>query len=475
MPELPEGSHEDDHSKPTDSQKLGLLLQALTGQPPPHAENSYDIVPPFPTGGLGYSQLNELLLLLGYDRVTQAFFQLLVDGTLQYEPGSELRSLEALETGVERARKLSLLFFGNVKFGFKKLAHDVDELSFYYAATQPLDPDLFKRRHEPIHPVDPIPAGETFYLGYLVQKEIEDRIKKDPLDLEAVAENSALERVRQKGIRNHRAYLISDHLDVYVATSMRRRHEYLEIAEFTNAVFNHQRLRDLKLRWFDPTQAYCSDRIDKGLAEALMLKRANCTLYLAQESDTLGKDSELASTLAQGKPVIAYVPSPSDEEIADSVSRLATLYSRSEASIILERLQAISPNLAWTDAQVRRWLDASSEVDQGSAAALLVRTAHEHYDKRAEMLRESHPLGIQVNLDTGDANGVLVVRSVPDCAELIYRIVTGTLEFHIEKKVLNDVEYHFLRETISDSVFRVMTGDAMLTNSFWNFYLETVE
>jgi hypothetical protein len=281
--------------------------------------------------------------------------------------------------------------------------------------------------------------------------------------------------VREKGIRNHRAYLISDHLDVYVATSMRRRHEYLEVAEFTNDVFNDERIRDLKLRWFDPTQAYCSDRTDKGLAEALMLKRAKCTLYLAQESDTLGKDSELASTLAQGKPVIAYVPAPSEKDVADSVSRLARLYSRSEASIILERLQAISPNLAWTDPQVRRWLDVPTEMDQGRAAALLVKMARRHYDKRAETLRESHPLGIQVNLDTGVANGVLVVRSAHDCAELIFRIVTGTLEFRIKKELLNGVEYHFLRETISGSIFRVMTGDAMLMNSFWNFYLEAVE
>ena len=57
----------------------------------------------------------------------------------------------------------------------------------------------------------------------------------------------------------------------------------------------------------DAVLKYCEDRIDKGLSEALMLKRAKCTLFLAQESDTLGKDSELASTLAQGKPVIAYV------------------------------------------------------------------------------------------------------------------------------------------------------------------------
>ena len=39
-----------------------------------------------------------------------------------------------------------------------------------------------------------------------------------------------------------------------------------------------------------------------------MLKRAKCTVYSVQDTDTLGKDSELAATLAQGKPVIAYVP-----------------------------------------------------------------------------------------------------------------------------------------------------------------------
>src|SRR5207249_585684 len=35
---------------------------------------------------------------------------------------------------------------------------------------------------------------------------------------------------------------------------------------------------------------------------------AQCTVYSVQDTDTLGKDSELAATLAQGKPVIAFVP-----------------------------------------------------------------------------------------------------------------------------------------------------------------------
>ena len=453
---------------------LGQLLEALTGQRPPLSP-ALDVLPSFPEGGLGYSQLNELLLLLGYDRVTHSFFQFLVDDTLEYRPGCGLRSIEDLEVGVERVRKLSLLFFGNVKFGFKMLAGDSDQLSHYYEGTQPLDPEMFKQRHDPIHPVDPIPADETYYLGYVVQKDLDKRLKDNPGDAAALSEKGHLERVRDRGIRNQRAYLVSDHLDVYVATSMRQRHEYVEVSEFADAVFKSERLKDLKLRWFDPTQAYCSDRIDKGLAEALMLKRAQCTLYLAQESDTLGKDSELASTLAQGKPVIAYVPSPTNEDVLSSVARLSSLYSRSADSVILERIQTLSANLAWSDQQVRRWLDAPDKMDRDAGLALLVKTTQEHYEKRAETLMESHPLGIQVNLDTGVANGVLVVRTVTDCAELIYRFLTQTVQFRIEKKCLANVEYHLLRETVSNSIFRVMTGDAMLTNSFWNFYLEPSE
>lgn len=430
---------------PDESERLLQLLEDLTGQHPPLNPAS-DSVPRFPGGGLGYSQFNELLLLFGYDRVTHSFFQFLADGTLDYQPGCAIQSIDHLEVAVERARQLSLLFFGNVKFGFKKLARDSDELSFYHASTQSGTTEDLGQRHEPIYPVDPIASDETYYLGYIVQQELRERLQKNPNDGAALSEKKTLERVREKGIRNQQAYLVSDHLDVYIATSMRRRHEYAEVAEFARQVFSHDPIGSLNLRWFDPTQAYCLDRIDKGLAEALMLKRAKCTLYLAQESDTFGKDSELASTLAQGKPVIAYVPSPTDQEVLDSVTRLSLLYSQTEASVILERLQALSPNLAWADAQVRRWLDVPAEMDRDRALTLLVRTARDHYDKRAETLKDSHPLGIQVNLDTGVANGVLVVRSIADCAELIFRIITRTLQFCIEKKTIENVEYHYLRD-----------------------------
>jgi hypothetical protein len=68
------------------------------------------------------------------------------------------------------------------------------------------------------------------------------------------------------------------------------------------------------LRYFNPTQSWISDRVAKGLVEALMLKRADICIYMAQQKDTFGKDSEASVTLGQGKSVIVYVP-----KLVDSV------------------------------------------------------------------------------------------------------------------------------------------------------------
>jgi hypothetical protein len=93
-------------------------------------------------------------------------------------------------------------------------------------------------------------------------------------------------------------------------------------------------IANLNIRYFDPTQSYTGSRIDKGLVESLMLKRAKCTVYSVQDTDTLGKDSELAATLAQGKPVIAYVPSITESERASELLN-------DEPQTVLERLRFV--------------------------------------------------------------------------------------------------------------------------------------
>jgi hypothetical protein len=182
------------------------------------------------------------------------------------------------------------------------------------------------------------------------------------------------------------------------------------------------------LRYFDPTQALCRNRIDKGLTEALMLKRAKCTIYLAQESDTMGKDSELAATLAQGKPVIAYVPQIEVEKRAAELAafplqffkqRILALRAEGlfEAPEVIPDLEACDPGFNQTlsgfETALQRHLETypltlvDGQEDQFKLATRSLTTAvcrlravaEKHsFERRAALLQQRHPLGIQVNL-----------------------------------------------------------------------------
>lgn len=89
---------------------------------------------------------------------------------------------------------------------------------------------------------------------------------------------------------------------------MRSDTDFVEQHSFVKRVFSDSEVASLHLRYFDPTLSWVSSRITKGLVESLMLRRARGTIYTAGDRETLGKDSELAATLAQGKAVIVYAP-----------------------------------------------------------------------------------------------------------------------------------------------------------------------
>ena len=370
--------------------RLREELQKLAGQKAP-----LETLPPEtacrllgPDGaGLGYTQLNELLLLMGFDRVSRTFFQYLVDGDTEYQSSSTIASFDQLKVGVTRFRETGLLLFGNVKFAFKELSSGADELRLaqYISFRSPKSDEAFRRRHDPLLPIERIPADKTYLLGYLIERQLKERVEQNPNDTGAADEDSERLRVVETGRRNYEAYLASDHLDVYVATSMRERHEFSAISRLTQQIFGHPGLADLRLRWFDPTQAYCRNRMDKGLAEALMLKRAQCTIYLAQEGDTLGKDSELASTLAQDKPVIAFVPEVGDDFAERLLSDLRESYpGTSDADLLLDQLRLFDPEAAWGDDSVRRWVDNPPMMDVDAAVKRLQRAIASRYDRRAD-------------------------------------------------------------------------------------------
>ncbi len=404
------------------------------------------IFPPEGNFKLDREKLNRLLLNCERQMVTDHFYL--------YFFGSA-DNLEKFEAGVEKFRIKAMWLYGNFHFALKKLGtSEKHEFEREIKRTEPRSSTHFESR-EPFEDIEPIPREDLGLLGYVSGKKIADLeisletlelLLVDPArmaailgsigpdkqkriseilknydvpfpavgigDLSAEKLEPMVSRIkglasslssRQKkaieiGLRNTHRYLTLPYLDAYVATSMRSQEDYEKQQGFIQRVFTNPAVRELKIRYFDPTLSYAHDRITKGLVEMLMLRRARVTIYTASREDTLGKDSELAATLAQGKAVIAYVP----------------------------------PEL----------------------------------DSKAELLRVDHPLGLQIDINTGVAHGIIVVRSPEDCAKMLRKVLLRERTFTIRHEKGN----FLLEETETKSVLRVVSDDPYLTHAFWTFF-----
>lgn len=452
--------------------------------------------------GVTFQQFNELLLVLNQDRVSQAFFKFFFG-----DEGKPL-TFRQLQEGVVKFKGFAIVCFGNFRFAFRRLSkiEDIAELESELGPCCSSSDDIqnkYMARADKVLDISTISKDKTWFVGEITGNLVASELRKfdeyrraKPTiseDEESVLFAKKLgqmdvdfKAVQETALRNTDVYLTWDHLDIYVATSMRNKWEYEEVFDFTQVLFNDPNLSPLKLRYFDPTQSKCRTSRDKGLLEGLMLKRADCTIYMAQETDTLGKDSELANTLAQGKPVIAYVPTIKTKEYARVIEERPLRYAKLrlldlQATGILDdvdHLPRLTQSFLVDLADHRKqnpfelWSERDSALFKKAKSywrplcEALAEAERRAFEKRATVLQRYHPLGMQMNLKTGVANGVMVVRSISQCAELLNAILTNRAEFDLAV----DEGGQILVERISDSAFRAVTNNEKLTNSFWNLW-----
>lgn len=457
--------------------------------------------------GMNFKQFNELMLLLNQDVVDNDFFDFFFE--------KNLINLNDLRRGVEKFRLFAMLCFGNFRFAYKQLIRmsksELEaKLSPYHRDPAKLEKE-FRNRPPKMLEIDKIEKEKTWFLGYIsggkVNKETEisekERRKDAPfLKFRANLEkmSNEIEEAQIRALQNTNIYLTWNCVDIYFATSMRHKWEFEETYEFIEEIFKSDHLKDFKLRYFDPTQSICKNPREKGLVEGLMLRRALCTIYLAQESDTMGKDSELAATLAQSKPVIAYVPKYDPEKYSQIIQGYPLNFFKKRLLILdaEDRFGEILRDLKWKnillkcdpkfDTNISGFLDELEEYRSKQPYELFFEKENEFkktskyfekiceilaimecfsFQKRADLLIDRHPLSMQVDLQTGVANGVLVVRHAKDCAQLLYRILTNQMKFKIKRDPQGFV---VLEEEITGSPFRVVIENEKLTNSFWNLF-----
>jgi hypothetical protein len=292
----------------------------------------------------------------------------LLDGEYRYaNPNPGITSLQQLRFGLHRFFIDALLCFGDVRHGYTQLSEmDYGELAKFFDAKR-YDWQAMRARG-PVLPFRAIPADDRYLIAELACKAyspipdgsrlvLEDFLvtayrncgggKKLVSELygpgaglaetnpqaqymlEFTAEEFAHEtvasegdickrislvaarfkRARELALANTRLYLsIVNELDVYVATSMRKRSDFRDMSRDCDRIFKSEGPRSLHLRYFDPTISAADRHEDKGIIECLMVKCAKALVYFAGEADSFGKDSEVSAALSLGKPVVILCP-----------------------------------------------------------------------------------------------------------------------------------------------------------------------
>ena len=217
---------------------------------------------------------------------------------------------------------------------------------------------------------------------------------------------------RLNALQNTRLYLsLIDDMDVYVATSMRSKADFLSMARNCKAVFHDfPNAESLNLRYFDPTMSAANGHEDKGIIECLMVKCAKALIYTSGDKDSYGKDAEAAMALSSGKPVIFLCDIETREHFFRDVHPLSKL------------------------------IDFKTGVANGAMV-------------------------------TSDNRQVADLLYRIFTNKMQYRFER---ELSIDPEGLHSRAYYRIVEKLTDSTVRLQTSDLVLSRSFWNYFTHNV-
>lgn len=420
-------------------------------------------------------QFNQLLVLSHEATPSDGFFRYYwlsepkhtydVTSIPGYQPtwnsSSSILSLQHLRWGLYRLYVDALLYFGNIRSGYRALrGKTYEELNDFFVSKR-FDTQVIKDRGPPL-PLVSIAKDNRYLIsemackslgaiperpselknvldaafadhkqrgggkvkirelldGTYAQKTFSDRHQQllfaaDQLMDEEIDTTTSLdgklekllslfENTRQAALKNTQYYLsMVDDLDVYVATSMRDRADFRAMSDACEQIFSDPLLKDMHLRYFDPTLSAADGHEDKGLIECLMVNCSKVLVYCAGKKESYGKDAEAAMALSQGKPVIFY--------------------------------------------------------------------CDEH--QKSRFYREVHPLSRLIDFKTGIAVGAMITSSLEEVSRLLYLLFENKMEYELEKVESRRLR---LKDKLTKSVVRLQTSDALLRETFWNYYQRSI-
>lgn len=368
--------------------------------------------------------------------------------------------------------------------------------------------DLNKKitNFDPLHDDALLPPEANLLPVYDEIASFQERLKKAKEICSQPAEKR-IEEMQRRGRQNTFAYLTMREIDVYFATSMRKPEHFYNAQRLINRLFKGEKLGKYNLRVFDPTQSFSHDRLDKGLTECLMIACSKITLYNAQDEDTFGKDAEAAVSLAQAHPVIVYVARLfAGNESIKEIYKFVDLAPKMSVDDLYEDFKTrerwdfkyinnlekepLSKDRLISDYLDKKLLSILTTMESniirgelinygyslseiGADREKLIKTAIDYikkFERRALIFLEGHPLSMQTSPKDGVARGVIVTRSVEDTENILFALLTNTMEYVI----IRDEYCWKLCEKNTSSPIRVITTDSTLTSAYWDKFLEHI-
>lgn len=286
---------------------------------------------------------------------------------LNYTGLNNIASLEQLEWGIRRFFIDALLYYGNIRSAYRDLRKRTFQDLAKYFRQKRFDPNAMSSRAD-VFPFRKIPVDDRYLIAEVACKAYSPEKSGDPVLLEKLlleryriagnrptkisellippaeeqegqgqqnfmlqfsADEIAQDNItneedirtsvtriavrftaaRKNALFNTELFLsIVNELDIYIATSMRTRDDFRNMARDCELILKKDGLRKLKIRYFDPTMSAADGHEDKGIIECLMVKCAKALLYFAGDKDSFGKDAEVAMALSLGKPVVILCP-----------------------------------------------------------------------------------------------------------------------------------------------------------------------
>lgn len=244
----------------------------------------------------------EILAGLSYEDITKTFARFIVNTEQIKSRGNTLSFNPIDKNNRYLISEMACKTFENIKSG-KGLREKLID-SYKVAMERGINNPTYRSLLDGSY----LPAEDEQMSMFSANEILDDVvINKDEIIRKADALYERFESAHSQALENTDLYLsLVNDLDVYVATSMRNKDDFIDMANFCEHVFKSNELDEYDLRYFDPTMSAADSHEDKGLIECLMVKSARMLIYSTGEKDSYGKDVEAAMALCLGKPTIFY-------------------------------------------------------------------------------------------------------------------------------------------------------------------------